>query len=244
MNDRVKGNWSDETEAALREHVGSVEDAGTVSQETVVEISDALNRTTRSVAAKLRNMGYTVESVSAARTPVFSSEATEALRDFVVSNSGNLTYAQIAAEFEGGAYNARQVQGKILSLELTEHVAPTPPKESTRTYTDEQEEVIVRMVGEGASLEAITEAVGREMNSVRGKCLSLYKQNRVSVMPKQENTKGSETTDYFDGVDNVGEMTVAEIAEALGKTPRGVKIALTRRGLSASDYTPKQNDEG
>jgi hypothetical protein len=31
-------------------------------------------------------------------------------------------------------------------------------------------------------------------------------------------------------------MTVVEIAEAIQKTPRGVKTMLTRRGLAASDY--------
>jgi hypothetical protein len=31
-------------------------------------------------------------------------------------------------------------------------------------------------------------------------------------------------------------MTVVEIAEAIEKTPRGVKTMLTRRGLAAADY--------
>jgi predicted transcriptional regulator len=31
-------------------------------------------------------------------------------------------------------------------------------------------------------------------------------------------------------------MTVEEIAETIGKTARGVKTMLTRRGLSASNY--------
>ena len=35
---------------------------------------------------------------------------------------------------------------------------------------------------------------------------------------------------------DVSGMTVEEIAEAIGKTARGVKTMLTRRGLSASDY--------
>ncbi len=35
---------------------------------------------------------------------------------------------------------------------------------------------------------------------------------------------------------SVGDMTVEAIAEAIGKTARGVKTMLTRRGLTASDY--------
>ena len=33
--------------------------------------------------------------------------------------------------------------------------------------------------------------------------------------------------------------TVEQLADHFGKTVRGVKTVLTRRGLSASDYTPK-----
>jgi hypothetical protein len=35
---------------------------------------------------------------------------------------------------------------------------------------------------------------------------------------------------------DVSEMTVDTIADAIGKTPRGVKTMLTRRGLIAADY--------
>ena len=35
---------------------------------------------------------------------------------------------------------------------------------------------------------------------------------------------------------DISEMTVDSIAEAIGKTARGVKTMLTRRGLVASDY--------
>ena len=35
---------------------------------------------------------------------------------------------------------------------------------------------------------------------------------------------------------DISGMTVEAIAEAIGKTARGVKTMLTRRGLSAADY--------
>jgi len=35
---------------------------------------------------------------------------------------------------------------------------------------------------------------------------------------------------------NIGDLTVEAIAESIGKTPRGVKTMLTRRGLTAADY--------
>ena len=39
-------------------------------------------------------------------------------------------------------------------------------------------------------------------------------------------------------------MTVEEIAEAIGKTARGVKTMLTRRGLVAKDYAKKEKAAG
>ena len=37
-------------------------------------------------------------------------------------------------------------------------------------------------------------------------------------------------------LNDIGSMGVEDIAEAIGKTARGVKTMLTRRGLSAADY--------
>ena len=55
------------------------------------------------------------------------------------------------------------------------------------------------------------------------------------AIPRQENTKGSSNVDPLADVD-VASMTVEAIAEAIGKTARGVKTMLTRRGLTAADY--------
>jgi hypothetical protein len=48
-------------------------------------------------------------------------------------------------------------------------------------------------------------------------------------------TKGASNVDPLADLD-VSDMTVEAIAEAIGKTARGVKTMLTRRGLTASDY--------
>ena len=57
----------------------------------------------------------------------------------------------------------------------------------------------------------------------------------ISAIPKQEVTKGSAKSDPFENVD-VADLTVEQIAEQIGKTARGVKTMLTRRGLVAADY--------
>jgi hypothetical protein len=120
-------------------------------------------------------------------------------------------------------------------MELTEHVAPAPVPESVRTYTADEEATFISMVNDGAFVEAIAEAMGRSVNSVRGKALSLLRSGDIQAIPRQENTKGSSNVDPLADLDVSG-MTVEAIAEAIGKTARGVKTMLTRRGLTASDY--------
>jgi len=224
--------WTDERTEALTNFVGS---ESPVSQATVAEAADNLETSPRSISSKLRKMGYEVELASAASGRSFSDDQEATLRAFVTDNSGDYTYAQIAEHFEGGAFSPKSIQGKILSMELTDHVAPAPVQESVRTYTADEEATFISMVNDGAFVEAIAEAMGRSVNSVRGKALSLLRSGDIQAIPRQENTKGSSNVDPLADLDVSG-MTVEAIAEAIGKTARGVKTMLTRRGLTASDY--------
>ena len=91
------------------------------------------------------------------------------------------------------------------------------------------------MVNDGAFVEAIADTLNRTVNSIRGKALSLLRSGDIAAIPRQETTKGPANADPLANVD-VASMTVEAIAEAIGKTARGVKTMLTRRGLTASDY--------
>ena len=91
------------------------------------------------------------------------------------------------------------------------------------------------MVNDGAFVEAIADAMGRSVNSVRGKALSLLRSGEISAIPRQQHTKANGSTDPLADID-VSDMTVEAIAEEIGKTPRGVKTMLTRRSLTAVDY--------
>ena len=97
--------------------------------------------------------------------------------------------------------------------------------------TDEEESQFVSLVNDGAFIEDIAEAMGRSVNSIRGKALSLLRAGEINAIPKQKETKGSSKADPLAGVDIDG-MTVEEIADEIGKTVRGVKTMLTRRGLT------------
>ena len=225
--------WTDERTDALTNYVG---DESPVSQATVAGAADELETSTRSVSSKLRKMGFEVELASAASSRAFSEAQEATLSAFVTDNSGTYTYAEIADHFEDGAFSAKSIQGKILSMELTEHVKPAPKVESVRTYSPEEEATFVSMVKDGAFVEAIADALDRSVNSVRGKALSLLRSGDIDAIPKQETTKGASKEDPLADLTDIGGMTVEAIAEAIGKTARGVKTMLTRRGLSAADY--------
>ena len=225
--------WTDERTQTLVDFVG---DESPVSQETVAAAAEELETSTRSVSSKLRKMDYDVELANARAHKAYSEEQEETLREFVTANSGEYTYAQIAKIFEDGAFTPKSIQGKILSMELTEHVKPAPKPESVRTYTPEQEATFLEMVANGAYMEEIAEAMGRTINSVRGKALSLLRAGEIDAFPQQRETKGSARKDPLAELTDLVEMTVAAIAEAIGKTERGVKTMLTRRGLTCADY--------
>lgn len=224
-------SWNEAREAQL---VSAVEGVEVVSQEMLRSIADDMDTTARSIGSKLRKMGYEVEKATAAKASWTEAEQSE-LVDFLNANSGEFTYAEVASAVAGGKYTAKQVQGKVLSLELTEHVKPTPKVEAQRTYSTEEEAKMVELVDGGISIEALADAMGRPVNSVRGKCLSLQKEGRITDIPKQEHSTAKAKADVLDGID-VANLTVAEIAEAASRSERGIKAILTRRGLTAVDY--------
>jgi hypothetical protein len=225
--------WNDTRTDALTTYVG---DETPVSQETVAGAAESLETTTRSIASKLRKLGYAVELASSRATRSYSDEEEATLRAFVEDNPGKFTYAQIAEAFEGGKFSPKSVQGKILSMELTDCIKPTPKVVLPRTYTPEEEKVFVKMAKAGAFVEAIAEKLNKNATSVRGKALSLLKSGDIEKMPVQEFTKGTTRVDPLGELGDVSELTVEEIAKAVNKTPRGVKTMLTRRGIVAADY--------
>ena len=222
--------WTEERTAQL---VDSVGDESPVSRSTVAELADDLETSTRSISSKLRKLGYDVELASAAPR-AFSDEVTAELRDFVLDNSGQYTYAEIAENFPGD-YTAKAIQGKILSMELTSHVKEAPKVEHAKSYSPEEEALVLNFIRNGKFVEEIADAVGKSVQSVRGKALSLQRAGEIDAMPKQRDVKGP-AADPLEAIGDVAAMSVAQIAEKIGKTERGVKTMLTRRGLKAADY--------
>jgi hypothetical protein len=208
--------------------------AAGVTEDIIENLCGEFEFPRRSVTAKLRKLGFDVPKKPGA-APVFSAEETDALAAFLEENSGVHTAEEIADVFASGKFTARQINGKALSLEMTSHIKPAEKKITPKTFTAEQEAEIESMVNAGKYLEEIADALGRPVNSVRGKLLSM------GLKAEQRDKKASKS-DPYEGIEDMLDQSVEDIAESFGKTVRGVKTVLTRRGLSCADYTPKANE--
>jgi hypothetical protein len=234
MTETVSKKWNDEAVAKLIALIGN---ESPVSVSTVESAAESLEFSIRSVAAKLRQLGHEVASMAKEKTSAFNENETAELAAFVEANSGTYTYKEIAEKFAGGKFNAKQIQGKVLSLELTSHVKPAEKVEVARTYTEAEEAKFIDLANKGAFIEDIAEALNKSIASVRGKALSLTRQDKLSEIPKQRDSHAKEVVDPVEALGNsISDMTVAEIAKAVDKTERGIKTLLTRRGIKVADY--------
>ena len=233
MTEKSK-KWSDDVVAQLLEAVGN---ESPVSAATVEKAAATLDVSVRSVASKLRQLDREVASLAKEKTSVFTAEDTAALESFVDSNAGTYTYKEIAEKFDGGRFTAKQIQGKILALELTGDVKPAEKVEVARTYSETEEAKFVKLVQSGAFIEDIATALNKTVASVRGKALSLTRQGQIDKIPAQKESHAKESVDAVETLGGkIATMTVAEIAAAVEKTERGIKTLLTRRGIKVADY--------
>ena len=235
MTEKAK-KWSDEAVATLLKIVGN---ETPISAATVERAAEALGEdfSIRSVASKLRQLDRDVASMAKEKTSAFSEQETEALVKFVARNDGTLTYKEIAEKFASGKFNAKQIQGKLLALELTSSVKPAEKVEVARTYTEAEETKFISLASSGAFIEDIAKSLNKTVASVRGKALSLMRKGQIDKIPAQRQSHAKDQVDPIVALgDKIATMTVAEIAAAVDKTERGLRTLLTRRGINVADY--------
>lgn len=232
MTEKTK-KWSDEAVATLLATVGSESPVSVASVEKAAEV---LGFTTRSIASKLRKLERDVTSMAKEKTSAFTADEGEALEAFVNDNAGNLTYKEIAEQFADGKFSAKQVQGKLLALELTGEVKAAEKVEVQRTYTEAEESKFINMANGGAFIEDIATALSKTVASVRGKALSLTRNGQITSIPAQKESHAKSDVDPVAALGDISAMTVAEIAAAVSKTERGIRTLLTRRGIKVADY--------
>lgn len=235
MTEKSK-KWSDNAVAVLMDIVGN---ESPVSASTVETAAQTLGEgfTVRSVASKLRQLDREVASMAKEKTSAFTEDETAALADFVEANAGELTYKEIAEVFQDGKFSAKQIQGKLLALELTASVKPAEKVEVARTYSEAEEAKFVKMAAKGAFIEEIATSLNKTVASVRGKALSLMRKGQIDKIPAQKQSHAKDQVDPIAALgDKISTMTVAEIAAHADKTERGLRTLLTRRGINVADY--------
>lgn len=235
MTEKSK-KWSDSAVAVLMDVVGN---ESPVSASTVELAAQTLGEgfTVRSVASKLRQLDRDVASMAKEKVSAFSEQETAALADFVEANAGELTYKEIAESFANGKFSAKQIQGKLLALELTGSVKPAEKVEVARTYTEAEEAKFIKMAAKGSFIEEIAASLNKTVASVRGKALSLMRKGQIEKIPAQRESHAKDQVDPIVALgDKISTMTVAEIAAAVDKTERGLRTLLTRRGINVADY--------
>jgi len=233
MTEKTK-KWSDEAVAQLTNMVGN---QSPVSVDTVEHAAETLGFTTRSVASKLRQLDYDVASMAKEKISAFTADEGVELTEFVQGNSGVFTYKEIAEQFAGGKFSAKQIQGKLLALELTGSVKPADKVEVARTYSDAEEATFIQMAESGSFIEDIATRLNKSVASVRGKALSLTRKGQIAKIPAQRVSHAKETVDPVTALGSaIASMTVADIAKAVDKTERGLRTLLTRRGIKVADY--------
>jgi arsenate reductase-like glutaredoxin family protein len=234
MTEKATKNWSDEAVDQLMQIVGN---ESPVSVDSVERAAEQLGKTTRSIASKLRQLDREVASLAKEKTSAFTADEGADLADFVAANAGNLTYKEIAENFADGKFTAKQIQGKLLALELTGSVKPAEKVEVARTYTEAEEATFVKMADAGSFIEDIAAKLNKTVASVRGKALSLTRKGQISKIPAQRESHAKESIDPVVALGaSIHTMTVAEIAAAVDKTERGLRTLLTRRGIKVADY--------
>ena len=233
MTEKAK-KWNDEVVDQLLQIVGS---QSPVSVSEVEEAAETLGFTTRSIAAKLRQLDRDVASMAKEKTTAFTEDETDDLANFVEDNVGRYTYKEIAEHFADGKFTAKQIQGKLLALELTGAVKPAEKVEVARTYTEAEEAKFVQMAERGAFIEDIAAALNKTVASVRGKALSLTRKGQIAKIPAQRESHAKDQVDPIVALGSrIATMTVAEIAKEVDKTERGLRTLLTRRGINVADY--------
>jgi hypothetical protein len=234
MTEKTTKNWSDEAVDQLMKIVGS---ESPVSVSSVERAAEQLGKTTRSIASKLRQLDREVASLAKEKTSAFTADEGADLADFVSTNAGNLTYKEIAENFADAKFTAKQIQGKLLALELTGSVKPAEKVEVARTYTESEEATFIKMADAGNFIEDIASKLNKTVASVRGKALSLTRKGQIAKIPAQRESHAKESVDPVTALGaKINSMTVAEIAQAVDKTERGLRTLLTRRGIKVADY--------
>lgn len=208
--------YTDEMDSTI---VAAVTEAnGLATKEVIADLSDELDVPARSLAYRMRNV-LELDVESTTKAPSFTADETET---FLELADGTKTAEEIAVVMDK---TPAQVRGKNLACKTT--LAPSEKAEpKAKVYSDAEEVRIEALVEDGKFLEEIAAAMGREVNSIRGKLLSM------KLKAPQRDHVAVKTAVYTDEIvaDLVTRVaageTLDQIVEATGLNVRGLKSKL------------------
>jgi hypothetical protein len=229
--------WTQEITDTLIEKVKDVQ--GEIPYNVVETIAGEFDVSARSVAGKLRSLGYAVAKKTITATKNYN-EKEEALIKQMVSQGAFIE--DIAARL---GREVKQIRGKLLSMKLT---APTKNKKEPKkkSYSPEEEAKIAQLVESGAFIEDIADALGKTVPQIRGKLLSM----KLKAPMKNKKEKGSNKVYTDEVVEKITAMfkegkTTEQIAEELELSPVSLHRKFVQLGLieSKAKKAPFWNEE-
>jgi DNA-binding CsgD family transcriptional regulator len=215
--------WTEELVAKL---VEGLDKNTEVPYSKCQEIAENLNISDRSVTGKLRVLGFKVGRKTKPGK-VYTPEDEERIRKMVEKG---YTQKQIADKL---GKDIKSIGGKLLAMGIKGVERGVPKKEAApKKFTEAEEAKIKELAENGAYVEEIADALGKTVQQIRGKLVSM----KISGVPTK-NKKTATKKVYTDAVvEQVKALaaegkSVEEIAEALELNEKGLRSKMGKLGL-------------
>jgi hypothetical protein len=188
----------------------------------------------RSLASKIRSMGYKVEAKGKVIIPKQYTEQEEAVIRELCKDPENLPFQEDIADKLGK--ETKSIGGKLISMGIYGVKKRDLKAPAEKLFTEADEAVIMEMIKGDSDvfIEDIAEKVGKSVKQVRGKLAGMRvkgvkTRNKVAAKPKvyTEEVVAGIKADIAKG------MSLEDIAKARGLNERGMQTTLTRLGVLA-----------
>ena len=145
--------------------------------------------------------------------PKFSPQDKSDLIDLIKSSIGQLTGHQISKTFKGGKFSSRQ----IFAFCAKNGLSPFLKKISNKSYNAKEEDTMIEMVSNGATVEEIVQCFDRDYKSVSSKLSYLSTEGRIPSYPPRSQASLSPEDKKLLKLFKSGHSS-AEIAEHVGES--------------------------
>ena len=186
----------------------------------------------RSLASKIRSLGYKVEAKGKVVTPKRYTEQEEAIIRELCKDPQNLPFQEDVAEKVGKS--TKSIGGKLISMGIYGVKKRDLKAPAVKLFTEADEDVIMAMISDNDEvfIEDMAEKLGKSVKQVRGKLAGMRikgvkTRNKAAAKPKVY------TEEVVEGIkeDLANGMSLTDIAKVRGLNERGMQTTLTRLGV-------------